>query len=387
MQTSAATQVFGLAAKVALSQAPVPKRQDFQAQAFPAQASQTQTSQSQANQFQAPSQSVGVEGPSSSANAAASNVASVSSASSVPNGGAAPSSLSDRAQANTLTNDRLSLSEGSKQRAQARGVEPVANISIAAAPGSKTSSAADADTSSDAQISSEQVVPTELDRSSERRPAGSAPQGDQEGGQGGADKSSGDGDGRTNAGGQSPASGNQNDLTEAQLRQVRELSARDAEVKAHEQAHKAVGGQYTGAISYSYQQGPDGKRYAVGGEVPIDVSEVSGDPQATIEKMRVVKAAALAPAEPSSQDQRVAALASQSIASAQVELATLNREQQLQQREDAKAERADGAGESTVQSQQGNSALAGRGIANYQSVSAIDPSRGDEGFSIINAIA
>lgn len=380
MQTSAATQVFGLAAKAALSQAQFVRSQD--PQAFPAQ-----TSQSQANQFQGSSQSVGVEDPSSNSNAAASNLASMPGVSSVPNG-AAPSSLSDRAQANTLANDRLSLSEDAKQRAQAREVESDANILIPASPGSKASSAAGADISSDAQISSEQVVPAELDRSSEQRPAGSAPQGDQGGDDsGGADKSAGDGDGRTNASAQSPASGNPNDLTEAQLRQVRELSARDAEVKAHEQAHKAVGGQYTGAISYSYQQGPDGKRYAVGGEVPIDVSEVSGDPQATIEKMRVVKAAALAPAEPSAQDQRVAALASQSIASAQVELATLNREQQLQQREDSKAEASDGAVDSSAQSQEGASSLAGKGIANYQSVSAIDTTRGEEGFSLINAIA
>jgi len=41
----------------------------------------------------------------------------------------------------------------------------------------------------------------------------------------------------------------------------------------------------------------------------IDVAAVEGDPAATIDKMDVVKAAALAPAEPSAQDRRVAALA------------------------------------------------------------------------------
>ncbi|MEM6544436.1 MAG: putative metalloprotease CJM1_0395 family protein, partial [Pseudomonadota bacterium] len=39
----------------------------------------------------------------------------------------------------------------------------------------------------------------------------------------------------------------------------------------------------------------------------IDVSPVPGDPQATIEKARIVRRAALAPAEPSAQDRRVAA--------------------------------------------------------------------------------
>ena len=92
-------------------------------------------------------------------------------------------------------------------------------------------------------------------------------------------------------------------LSEDEFKMIEDLKMRDREVKAHEQAHKSVGGQYTGAISYSYQAGPDGKRYAVGGEVPIDVSPVSGDPQATMTKMTIVRAAATAPAEPSAQDQ------------------------------------------------------------------------------------
>ncbi|WP_300552817.1 putative metalloprotease CJM1_0395 family protein [Maricaulis sp.] len=109
-------------------------------------------------------------------------------------------------------------------------------------------------------------------------------------------------------------------LTDAEQKQVNKLAARDREVRAHEQAHKAVGGQYTGAISYDYQRGPDGKQYAVGGEVPIDASEIPGDPEATIEKMRVVKAAALAPAEPSGQDRKVAAMADAKSAQARAEL-------------------------------------------------------------------
>ena len=89
---------------------------------------------------------------------------------------------------------------------------------------------------------------------------------------------------------------------------VDELRARDREVRAHEQAHKNVGGRYAGAISYDYQKGPDGQQYAVGGAVPIDVSP-EATPEATIAKMRVVIAAALAPAEPSPQDRAVAATA------------------------------------------------------------------------------
>ncbi|WP_328986801.1 putative metalloprotease CJM1_0395 family protein [Thiorhodovibrio winogradskyi] len=88
------------------------------------------------------------------------------------------------------------------------------------------------------------------------------------------------------------------------------LRQRDMEVRAHEQAHAAAGGSYvTKAPSYDYQTGPDGNRYAVGGEVSIDTSPVPNDPAATMEKARVILRAALAPAEPSSQDYRVAAQA------------------------------------------------------------------------------
>ena len=110
-------------------------------------------------------------------------------------------------------------------------------------------------------------------------------------------------------------------LTRQEEAEVRALKARDREVKAHEQAHQAVGGQYAGAPSYEYQTGPDDARYAVGGEVPIDASPVPGDPAATIQKMQVVQNAALAPADPSIQDRRVAQKASVTEAKARRELA------------------------------------------------------------------
>jgi len=111
-------------------------------------------------------------------------------------------------------------------------------------------------------------------------------------------------------------------LDEAELKELTELKARDREVRAHEAAHQAAGGQYAGAMSFSYQRGPDGAQYAVGGEVSIDISPVNGNPQATIEKMRVVRSAAMAPAEPSGQDRAVAAQAMQIMLQAQSELAS-----------------------------------------------------------------
>ncbi|MEO2267760.1 putative metalloprotease CJM1_0395 family protein [Pseudoalteromonas sp. YIC-656] len=113
--------------------------------------------------------------------------------------------------------------------------------------------------------------------------------------------------------------------------QIEELAARDQEVRMHEQAHASVGGRYAGSPSYEYQRGPDGKSYAVGGEVPIDISEVPGDPRATIEKMQQVRSAALAPAEPSGADRSIASEATRKLAQAQTELANQNDEEQKKQ--------------------------------------------------------
>ncbi len=101
-------------------------------------------------------------------------------------------------------------------------------------------------------------------------------------------------------------------LSPEELAEIRRLKQIDAQVRAHEMAHLTVGGQYVrGGPHYQYRTGPDGRKYAVGGEVPIDTSSIPGDPRATLAKMRQVKRAALAPANPSPQDYRVAAKASQ----------------------------------------------------------------------------
>ena len=113
---------------------------------------------------------------------------------------------------------------------------------------------------------------------------------------------------------------NPNELSEAEQKQVDELKQRDREVRAHEQAHKTVGGPYAGEIQFETQTGPDGREYAIGGEVAIDASPISGNPEATIRKMDIVIRAALAPAEPSPQDRAVAAQAQAQRTEAQAEL-------------------------------------------------------------------
>lgn len=87
---------------------------------------------------------------------------------------------------------------------------------------------------------------------------------------------------------------------------LRELQQTEQNVRAHEQAHMAAGGAVAGSATFTYTEGPDGKRYITGGEVPISTPPASSTEQ-TIAILEQVKRAALAPADPSPQDLRVAA--------------------------------------------------------------------------------
>jgi hypothetical protein len=141
--------------------------------------------------------------------------------------------------------------------------------------------------------------------------------------------------------------------------EIAKLVSRDQEVRTHEQAHAAVGGRYAGAPSYTYERGPDGKRYAVGGEVGIDTSPIPNDPEATLRKMEVVIRAALAPAEPSAQDRQVAAQAQAQMAEARAQLAQQQRseaqaasEARAEQRKKAEEEKPEEEETSTTAVQQ-----------------------------------
>lgn len=95
-----------------------------------------------------------------------------------------------------------------------------------------------------------------------------------------------------------------------QVRAIADLKARDQRVRAHEAAHLSAAGDLAlSGASFTYQRGPDGRAYAVGGEVSLDTSPVSGDPAATLAKAQRIQAAALAPSDPSAQDRSVAAAA------------------------------------------------------------------------------
>ena len=122
----------------------------------------------------------------------------------------------------------------------------------------------------------------------------------------------------------------QNELSRQELQELLQLKKRDQEVRQHEMAHIAAGGPYVrGGARFEYVIGPDGRRYAVGGEVSIDTSPEK-DPRATLQKMRVVQQAALAPANPSAQDRRVAAQAAARAMQAMMEI--LKEEQTVKMR-------------------------------------------------------
>ena len=89
---------------------------------------------------------------------------------------------------------------------------------------------------------------------------------------------------------------------------INQLKTIEKKVVAHEMAHKSVGGELAGPVHYKYAIGPDGKRYIVGGEVPIKIKE-GKTPEETLKIAQKIKAAALAPANPSPQDLKVAAQA------------------------------------------------------------------------------
>lgn len=172
---------------------------------------------------------------------------------------------------------------------------------------------------------------------------------------------------KPDASGNEKKSADGSELSEAELKLVDELEVRDREVRQHEQAHANVGGQHTGAPQLEYTRGPDGRMYATSGEVSVDTSAVANDPGATVDKMRTVIAAALAPVEPSPQDRRVAAKAQALLTEALTELAQLSAET---------AETAETAEEGSSEVEAGSSETAA-GAANAEAESGNTDSQKD----------
>ncbi|HEY9051924.1 MAG TPA: putative metalloprotease CJM1_0395 family protein [Gammaproteobacteria bacterium] len=140
------------------------------------------------------------------------------------------------------------------------------------------------------------------------------------------------------------------EIRQEEQRILQQLKSRDREVRAHEAAHMAAGRPYIrSGPSYTYQRGPDGRSYAIGGQVQLDTSEERNDPEATLNKAEQVRRAALAPAQPSPQDLSVAADASQLAARARVELAAQRRDELESQIQELSGESSDSSQETDEQ--------------------------------------
>ena len=149
---------------------------------------------------------------------------------------------------------------------------------------------------------------------------------------------------------QSQSDPNEKERLVKEQKQIDELVIIDRSVRAHEQAHSSVAGRYAGTTTYSFVRGPDGISYAVGGEVSIDTSPIPNDPEASIRKAQQIRMAANAPADPSSQDRRVASQAAslENEARAQLAAQRASEIQQEQQQSDNKVSVQKSANEQKV---------------------------------------
>lgn len=147
-------------------------------------------------------------------------------------------------------------------------------------------------------------------------------------------------EGQANTAGQTVSQDGEQRQQQLEARQqIQQLAKRDREVRAHELAHAAVGGQYSGSPTFTYERGPDGVNYAVAGEVSISLPSIGSDPEQALNAANQVRRAALAPADPSAQDRSVAAGAMRLALEARAELAELQaRQQRLESEQDNTAE-------------------------------------------------
>lgn len=99
------------------------------------------------------------------------------------------------------------------------------------------------------------------------------------------------------------------ELSDDTLAQLSKLKARDIQVRQHEQVHVSASGELNvSGASFTYQRGPNGVNYAVGGDVKIDTSP-GHTPEETLSRAEKIIDAALAPVDPSPVDRSVAAKA------------------------------------------------------------------------------
>lgn len=141
------------------------------------------------------------------------------------------------------------------------------------------------------------------------------------------------------------------ELSPAEQRQVRELVQIDRAVRAHEQAHLSAGrGVVTSGANFTYTYGPDGKQYAIAGEVGIDTSP-EREPEENIDKGIRIQDAALAPRDPSPQDYQVAAVGSRLEGQGRSDLVRQQQEERIAAEQAAAEQQKSAAGEAAAASE------------------------------------
>ena len=125
----------------------------------------------------------------------------------------------------------------------------------------------------------------------------------------------------------------------------------------------AAGGGLTSPASYTYERGPDNKMYAVAGEVGISTGE-GNTPQESLNKAQTIRRAALAPADPSPQDLKVAAQAASMEMSARAQIMQEKMAQNSQNTNNS----GDGSAENSTRNSVENSAVNSAENSNVNSV-------------------
>ena len=166
------------------------------------------------------------------------------------------------------------------------------------------------------------------------------------------------------------------ELSLEEQRIVSELQAADTNVRAHEAAHMAAGGGLTSPASYTYERGPDNKMYAVAGEVGISTGE-GNTPQESLNKAQTIRRAALAPADPSPQDLKVAAQAASMEMSAR---AQIMQEKMAQNSQNPNNNNEASAGNSTVNSNTNSTENSNTNSAENSRIPSINHSSSTGGY-------
>ncbi len=83
---------------------------------------------------------------------------------------------------------------------------------------------------------------------------------------------------------------NDRQLTEEEKREIEKIRKNGRNVRRRELVYRAIVGNHVrGAVSFQYDTGPDGIKYAIDGHTSIDTRPVINNPEASIRKAQAIK--------------------------------------------------------------------------------------------------